>query len=177
MKTKLSHFIFQFALIVSLLLSVSLTGCAGAVNYGAAGTPQMVSLGAWETVNGIKSVVQGVPGTFALIDASKQVLILAWPKGSAYAFSMMDVDGKWLTGNAMKIATMSLATSVKGLEAQGWKILARTEIPVKVAQAVAGYTIQAVMLGAKALPTIFLIPVYLLPSSKDNRTAAPIWVA
>jgi hypothetical protein len=170
MNTKLSQKIFQLALLVSLLLSLALTGCAGAMNYGV-GTPTIVSLGAAETIRGIKSVVAGAPGTFALIDASKQVLILAWPRGQAYAFSMLDVDGKFLTSNAMKLATMSLATSVKGLQAQGWQILTRTEIPLAVARAVSAYSVEMMMLGVKGLPTIFVIPYFLIPDQfKDTRT-------
>lgn len=151
-----SKFVFTFALILSLALS----GCA-AVQVAPGASPQVATMGAAETIKGLQSVLAGSPGTFAMQSADKALILMGWPKGSNYAFTLMTADGQALDLNATKAATMALAGSIKGLERSGWKLITNSQIPATLARVIAGYTVEMVVMGLRALPTIIILPVIL----------------
>ena len=160
--------IFKLGLILSLILSMALSGC-GAVSNGSA-APMMV-LGAGETLRGLQSVVRGAPGTFAMVSAEGDLLLMAWPKDAAnYAFSYISAGGSAKTvldDHALKMACEGFANSVKYFETHGWKYLTPDKLPAAVSGAIMAYTLDLVMAGVQTLPTIFLVPVIILPQSNE----------
>lgn len=154
MNTNLSK-LFSIALILSLILS----GCAAvSTGSGAAMNPQVVLLGAGETVQGLQRVMNGIPGTFVMIDATESVLMFAWPKGENYAFCLLGRDGSLLTANATRAYTVQLALGMKSMIANGWRVIDRDQIPSFVGRQVAAAVALMASEASSMMPTIILLP-------------------
>lgn len=162
--------IFRTSLILSLVLSLALSGCA-AVQFGSAAAPApMAVLGAGETIKGLQAVVSGAPGTFAMMSAEGDLILMAWPKGSEYAFTYLTTGGAAKTAldsNALRMATEGFANSVKYFETHGWQYLTPDKLPAAVSGAIMAYTLDLVLAGVQTLPTILVVPVIVLPESND----------
>lgn len=135
---------------MALLLSLLLSGCAAAqVGSGAA-------LGAGETIDGMRSVLSGTPGTFVM--QGRDAFLLAWPRGSNYAFTVIG-NGSLPAFNSTRANPLALTRLVHDLEGAGWKLTTPAALPAFMAEALQAYTIEAVMAGTQTLPTILVIPV------------------
>lgn len=151
--------IFSIALLLSILLS---SGCAASVSAPVvpevavqAGT---LPLGAQATVTGIRAVLAEMPGTFIM--QSENMFLLAWPKGSSYAYVFL---GKGtLDLNGLKSNTINVTNMVKYLEGGGWKYVPVSALPAKVLQVLGSYTVEMVVAGASTLTTVFVLPVFLI---------------
>ena len=150
--------IFSIALLLSILLS---SGCAAAVSAPVA--PEVVQtgvlpLGTQATVTGIRAVLAEMPGTFIM--QSENMFLLAWPKGSSYAYVFL---GKGtLDLNGLKANTINVSNMVKYLEGGGWKYVPVSALPAKVFQVLGSYTVEMVVAGASSLTTVFVLPVFLV---------------
>lgn len=149
--------IFSIALLLSILLS---SGCAAAV---APVVPEVAQtgalpLGAQATVTGIRAVLAEVPGTFIM--QNKDLFLLAWPKGSSYAYVFL---GKGtLDLNGLKANTIDVSNMVKYLEGGGWKYVPVSALPAKIFQVLGSYTVEMVVAGASTLTTVFVLPIFLI---------------
>lgn len=147
------------------ILVVTLLGaCFGATNIAPAlttGTFQPSNaLGAAETFQGMQAAMQANPGT--MIMEKGNLLLMAWPRGSEYAFALLGKDGKAVDFNALKVNTLSLTMMVKSLEDGGWKNILPSMVPGAVARVLGMLTVEMAMTSMRSLPTVFLIPVYIL---------------
>jgi hypothetical protein len=153
----MNKYIWTIALILSLFLS-SIACVGGAISAGSSSGAQ---LGAAETINGLKAVVAANPGTFIM--QSKDLLLMAWPQGSNYAFTIIDQSGRAQNSlNGLKLNTVNFAELIKSLEAGGWKYILPAALPEKVLTALGTYSIEAAMTAVKTMPTIWIVPVIIL---------------
>lgn len=161
--------IFRISLILSLMLALTLSGCAAVYSGSAQAAPVFV-LGAGETIQGLQSVVRGAQGTFAMVSAEGDLILMAWPRGGDYAFSYLTTGGAAKTvldQNALKMATEGFANSVKYFETHGWQYLTPDKLPAALTGAIMAYTLDLVMAGVQTLPTILVVPVIILPQSNE----------
>lgn len=159
------HTKFSFSRIISslaLICSLFLASCA-AVQVGSTSVNSTDLIGARETINGLKSVIQQAPGT--LLMENNDLVMAAWPKGTNYAFTLLKSSGQPVVDmNALKLDSISMATTMKGLEAQGWKQITPSDLPQAVLSALGAYSMELIMTGVQSMPTIFLIPAINLPT-------------
>ncbi len=145
--------------ILTVLLALSLAGCAALPDVMQA-APAVVSdaasmgaaVGAMETARGIGMVLQ--EGSGAFIMAHGQDFLLAWPKGNAWEFVL--VNAKGLPINGIKLDVYSFSDLVKQLEALGWEYTAPAALPAALSE--------LILLGTSAFPSIFVLPAILLPT-------------
>jgi hypothetical protein len=138
-------------LVLVTCLALALSACAAVQS----------PIGAGATFYGMKSVMQQAPGTFVM--QANNMILMAWPKGSNYAFAMF-CDGACpnasLTGKT--IGTMTFVDTVKYLESMGWKYIQPSDLPGWITKALAMGTAEAAMTAMRALPSIWIVPVIIL---------------
>lgn len=143
--------------IASLIIVMLISGCGvapAAVDVGSS-----AALGIGETIRGMQSVLQEGAGTFIM--QSGDQFMLAWPKGSSYAFTFLSGTGAELNG--VNTNVFSFSELVSNLEANGWQYVGPASVPVALFNTVMSYTIEMVMLGMNAMPSIFLVPAIIEP--------------
>lgn len=164
MYQKYSRYIWTIALVLSLFLSS--IACVGAAMTSGGGT----ALGAADTINGLKSVAAGNPGTFIM--QSKDLILMAWPSGANYAFAIIDQTGKAHSSLAgLKLNTLNFTEMVKSLEAGGWKYILPAALPEKILIAVGTYSLEAAMTAVNAMPTVWVVPVIMLTPVYQQQEA------
>lgn len=147
MNTKrFTQIVFQLALVVSMLIALS--ACA-AVQTGA-------SLGAGEVISGMRTVIAEGSGTFIL--RFNDLYLLAWPKGSNYAFAVLGGD----TGSALdalRVDTLYLSHMVRALESEGWQRVLPGSLPPGVLTALQMYSVEAAISAlGNFMPTFYVFP-------------------
>ncbi len=113
-------------------------------------------LGAGATISGIRSVIQEAPGTMVMTDGS--VYFLAWPRGSSYAWTLINSTGK-LDTNAVRHSTLAFSQLVKELEGEGFMRVAPSLLPAVIRNAVMGYSLS---MAFRTLPQVFIVPIFML---------------
>lgn len=149
---------------IFILIVTFLGACFGATNIGPAlttGTFQPSNaLGAGETFAGMQAAMRSNPGT--MIMEKGNLLLMAWPRGGEYAFALLGKDGRAVDFNALKVNTLSLSMMIKSLQDGGWKSILPSMVPAAVAKVLGMLTVEMAMTSMRSLPTVFLIPVYIL---------------
>jgi hypothetical protein len=143
-----------FILIVTLLGSCLAAAVRSAPVVSVPGS----ALGAQETFAGLQSVMRGEAGT--MIMERGNLLLMAWPKGTQYAFAILGKDGsvgQALTG--LRIDTTSIASMIRTLESGGWTYTQPVNVPAIIAQALAMYSVEMALTSVRAMPSVFLIPI------------------
>lgn len=153
-----TSWMYRWAVVMSLVLCINLAGCA---TVQAPACAQCV-MGAGETIQGLQAALREAPGTF-IMQHGNQVLI-AFPKGTNYAFACLNTGGKAFD-LAVKTNPENLSQFVKALEDAGWKYIGPAAVPATVSRVVMAYSVELVMAGVQSLPTILVIPVYLVDPS------------
>lgn len=148
-----------FILIVTLL-----GACLGATNIGPMLTTGTFAptnaLGAGETFAGMQAAFRGEAGT--LIMEKGNLLLMAWPRGGEYAFALLGKDGRAVDFNALKINTLSLSMMLRSLQDGGWRTVLPAMVPTAVAKVLGSLSVEMAMVSMRGLPTMFLVPVYIL---------------
>ncbi|KPL70093.1 hypothetical protein ADN00_18795 [Ornatilinea apprima] len=145
----------------SLILSISLVlslfiGACGAISSAApAGT-----LGAAETIEGMRMVVANEAGTFLM--QKGEVFLMAWPRGTNYAMTVLSQSGASDALNGMRVNAVSLTETVKALEADGWKYITPAALPKAITEALAAYSVEMAVTALKGLPTVFIMPIFMV---------------
>jgi hypothetical protein len=155
---------FPFFILILTLISA----CFGAAIFSG-GLPfssqasSAAVLGAGETIDGLKSVVAGAPGTFLM--QAEGMFLAAWPRNGAYALTVINSTGKpCVDFNAARVNTLDLSGAVNLLQKEGWKVVGPSALPRAVWMALSGYTVELVMAGAQSLPMVFILPVVIVPT-------------
>lgn len=128
--------------------------------FAAFATPTAQQIGAQATFQGMQAAMKCAPGTFIMEKGN--LLLMAWPQGSRYAFTIVGKGGEVgqsLTG--LNINTLSISAMVKSLEQGGWKYIAPTAVPAALADLLGMLTVEMAMTSMRALPSVFLVPVML----------------
>lgn len=149
--------------LIMITTALALTSCSAAVVDPTIGTG--AAIGTAETISGLRSVVQGLPGTM-LYQLENQVL-MAWPKGGTqYAFAVMQTNGapvsEILTINGKAVSTYRMVDLVKALESSGWKAITPGALPALMVEALTAYTVELVALGMQSLPSVIVVPMLFL---------------
>jgi hypothetical protein len=116
-----THKIFTLALLLSLILSA----CAAA-DPAVVDVSRGAQIGAQMTLDGMRSVYQGQPGSVVM--QMRDMYLLAWPKGVNYGFTVV-CTGQCPDFNSLKINTVSLGEMIKSLESYGWKYISPAALP------------------------------------------------
>jgi hypothetical protein len=142
---------------IALILSVLLSACAAA--------PAVVepiiarsgaTLGASETVRGLRAVYNTAPGTFIM--QLRDMYVFAWPKGSNYAFTVL-CTGTCPDFNSLRINTLNLASMTKSLQDYGWRMIEPAALPAAITKALTAYSLEAVMASVQCLTNVILVPI------------------
>lgn len=153
------HKVYAIALVFSILLSA----CAAVQVSTDPGQTGVVALGAQQTISGIRAALAEQPGTFIMRQGD--LFLLAWPKGSSYAYLFIGKGTIDLSG--IKANTFDFARMVKFLENGGWRYVPASALPAKVVQVLSSYTVEMVMTGVSSLTTVFVLPVILLEPGSE----------
>jgi hypothetical protein len=120
-------------------------------------------LGFYSTLGGMQSVVRGDPGTFAW--TNNNLIVMAWQQGSGYAFTVSTATGdvladlkKFVNGNNTTWKTF--IDFSKWLEAQGYRAIGPSEIPMQISMTINSYSLLMVATGARALPNLMILPIF-----------------
>lgn len=154
-----------FSLVISLTLaSLLLSGCAGLQLQS---VPQAArSIDFYSTMQGMRSTVLGVPGTFLMQKDS--LVIAAWPYQGQYAFIVLQRDGAVLEnlanlGGGLKLDWRNFTTWVTSLERSGWRTILPEDLPPAMVATLTSYATALIAIGERTLPSIFLIPGGMIP--------------
>lgn len=122
----------------------------------------MKPLNFYDTLAGMRSVVEGAKGTFAY--EKDNLMVLAWQQGGKYAFVTATKDGsvfdsikKICNGNLCDWKTM--VEFVKWLEGQGYKLCPADKIPMQLTTTLTGYGTMLITMGLRSLPSMLVLPV------------------
>ena len=121
-----------------------------------------------QTVQGMRSVVQGAAGTFVM--QKGDLFMLAWPAGeNAWAFACLTRAGDPLKNIASysggtKVDTLTMAQFLADLETDGWQSVSAKVLPAGISGALSSYVTYLVSIGARSIPDLFLFPVILVPT-------------
>lgn len=148
---------------IGLLISILLSACAAVQVSTDPGQTGVVALGAQQTMSGIRAALAEQPGTFIMRQGD--LFLLAWPKGTNYAYLFIGKGTIDLTG--MKANTFDFTRMVKFLENGGWKYVPASALPGKVVQVLSAYTVEMVIAGASSLTTVFVLPVILVEPGSE----------
>lgn len=142
------------SLIASLIVAMLITGCG--VAPAAVDVSSQAALGIGETIRGMQSALMEGPGTFIMQNGEQ--FMLAWPKGSSYAFTFISGTGAKLNG--INTNVFSFSELVSNLEANGWQYIGPASVPAMMFNTIMSYTIEMVMLGVNGMPSIFIMPMF-----------------
>lgn len=145
------------SLIASLIIAILVAGCGAAPATVDVST--QAALGIGETISGMQSVLAEGPGTFIMQNGNQ--FMMAWPKGSSYAFTFLSSSGAELSG--INTNVFSFSELVSNLEANGWQYIGPASVPALLFNTIMSYTIEMVMIGVNAMPSIFIMP--MMPDS------------
>jgi hypothetical protein len=119
----------------------------------------------YATLNGMRSVVEGQPGTFAY--AKDNLIVMSWPKGSQWAFVTVTRDGSVFNDlkslcNGQKCDWRTFTDFVRWLETMGFQQMLPEALPVGMVTTLSGWGTVMITIGARALPNMVLIPAMLV---------------
>lgn len=150
--------------IVILILTL-ISACFGAATMGPAVTTgtftPSAAIGAQETFDGLRQAMRSCPGTFIMERGN--LLLMAWPRGSSYAFAILGKDGNTgadLTG--LRVSTLSISSMVKSLEDGGWRYILPAAVPQAISRALGMLTVEMALTSMRAMPSIFIIPLWIM---------------
>ncbi len=150
---------------VLILIFTLISACFGAATMGPAVTTgtftPSAALGAQETFEGLRQAMRACPGTFIMERGN--LLLMAWPRGTAYAFAIIGKDGSAgadLTG--LRVSTLSISAMVKSLEEGGWRYILPAAVPSTIAKALGMLSVEMALTSMRAMPSIFLIPLWIM---------------
>lgn len=118
------------------------------------------------TLQGMRSVVQGQPGTFVM--AKDNLFMLAWPAGeNSWAFACITKAGNPIKDlatyvNGTKVDTLTMANFLASLETDGWQMTSEKVLPAGITSALASYMTFLMSIGARSMPEIFMVPAVIL---------------
>ena len=151
---------------VSLVLSALLSACA-AVQVApevmqvappvVQVAPEAVALGTGATIQGVRAALAQQPGTFIM--QNKDLFLLAWPKGSNYAYLVVGKGS--FDVNAWARDTFNFQGAIRTLENGGWKYVPASALPAKIVNVLGSYSIEQVVAGAASMTSFYVLPVFL----------------
>lgn len=116
-------------------------------------------MGAGSTIAGLQSVVRGDTGTFIMTDG--QAFMLAWPKGTSYAWTVIS-EVRGIDINGLKTSATTLSKLLLDLEANGFQYVSFDQLPRGITETILGYSVsQLVIAGLRSFPTVYLVPVMM----------------
>ncbi len=119
-----------------------------------------------QTLSGMRSVVQGQPGTFVM--AKDSLFMLAWPMGeNAWGFACLTKAGNPVRDlatyvNGTKVDTLTMANFMADLEVDGWQSVSAKVLPAGITSALSSYITYLVSIGARSIPDLLLVPVIMV---------------
>jgi len=119
------------------------------------------------TLQGMRSVVHGNPGTFVM--AKNDLFMLAWPvKDGFWAFACLTKAGDPIRDlatyvNGTKVDTLTMANFLADLETDGWQSVSAKTLPAGISGALGSYMTYLMSIGVRSLPSPLLVPVIIMP--------------
>ena len=106
----------------------------------------VTALGTGSTVAGMQAVVKEAPGSFAMQDPAKTLVLMAWPVKSNYGIAVLNQANGAPVENFLKIAcngtacdVYDLSGLVKKLESLGWERVAPSTLPASITSRLVGW--------------------------------------
>jgi hypothetical protein len=123
------------------------------------------------TLSGMRSVVQGAPGTFVM--EKDALYMLAWPvKDGFWAFACLTKAGDPIKDiatyvNGTKVDTLTMANFLASLEQDGWQSVSAKVLPAGITSALGSYMTFLMSVGARSMPSPLMVPVIILPDMQQ----------
>lgn len=119
----------------------------------------------YATLNGMRKVVEGAPGTF--IYGKGNLIVMGWLQGAQWAWVTVTKDGSVMGDlkqacNGQACDWKTFASFIRWLETQGFEQMLPSALPVGMVTTLQGWGTVMIMIGARALPNMFMIPATLV---------------
>jgi hypothetical protein len=154
--------VYRLSFLISIILSMALTGCMGAVQMSSIPATQ-TQIGVQATVNGMLNAVNGVAGTAIYQHPGTGWIAMVWPSGSTYGFAIIDQAGKTFKDVQNICGTrcnwMEAADFVAWMEKSGWQSIASGAVPAAISSTIRQFS-YLLSIGASlpSIPLIFVLP-------------------